>query len=282
MTTTSRPDRRTPTVVVARRVLPGHEREFQRWVRRLLDAAADAPGYVGSELQPPDDLHPDEWIVLYQFQDADTLSAWLDSATRTELIARGAHLIDGDAREQVVALVPERDPVTAVSSVRVRPGQLDAYRALHDELVERLRTFDGFLRCELFEPVDGVQADTVVVFSFDDRRHLDAWLGSDDRREILERMAPIVEGDRTVNVVGGFAGWFTPVGVPGVRPWKQATAVLLALFPVSLATTVVRQAVAPDLPTVPAVLVANVVGVAALTWLIMPRLTRRLDGWLRR
>lgn len=280
--TSGEAERRTPTVVVARRVVPGREREFERWVRRLLDAAAEAPGYVGSELQPPDDLHPDDWIVLYQFEDADTLHDWLESAERQQLITRGAHLIDGEVREQVVAFVPEHDPVTAVSSVRVRPGHLDAYRALHHELVERLRTFEGFLRCELFEPVDGVQADTVVVFSFDDRPHLDAWLQSDERLEILDRMAPHVEGDRTVNVVGGFAGWFTPVGAPGVRPWKQAAVVLLALFPVSLLVTVGRQAVLPDLAVVPAVLLGNVIGVTALTWVIMPRLTRWLEGWLRR
>jgi antibiotic biosynthesis monooxygenase (ABM) superfamily enzyme len=33
---------------------------------------------------------------------------------------------------------------------------------------------------------------------------------------------------------------------------------------------------------VPAVLIGNVLGVAALSWLLMPWLTRWLDAWLRR
>ncbi len=42
-------------------------------------------------------------------------------------------------------------------------------------------------------------------------------------------------GERTVNVVGGFAGWFEAGGPAPVRRWKSAAVVLLGLIPVSLA-----------------------------------------------
>jgi antibiotic biosynthesis monooxygenase (ABM) superfamily enzyme len=274
--------RRTPTVIVARRVKPGREREVERWLRRLLAEAAEAPGYVDAEAQPPDALHPDEWVVVYQFEDADSLQAWLRSEERAALLHGGDELIVGRAREQVVALAPERDPVTAVSSVRVRDGAQEQYRALHDEIVASMRTFPGFLRCDLFEPVPGVQDDTVVVMAFDGREHLDRWLRSDERRAILARMDELVEGDRTVNVVGGFAGWFSPAGAPAVRTWKQAAVVLLALVPTSLVLTALREWLLPDVGLVAGVVLGNVAGVAILTWLLMPFLTRRLEGWLRR
>jgi antibiotic biosynthesis monooxygenase (ABM) superfamily enzyme len=274
--------RRTPTVIVARRVKPGRERDVERWLRRLLAEAAEAPGYVDAEAQPPDALHPDEWVVVYQFEDAESLRSWLRSEERAALLHGGDDLIVGPAREQVVALTPEREPVTAVSSVRVREGAHEEYRTLHDEIVAAMRNFPGFLRCDLFEPVPGVQDDTVVVMAFDGREHLDSWLRSDERRQILVRMDELVEGDRTVNVVGGFAGWFSPAGAPPVRTWKQAAVVLLALAPTSLALTLLREWLLPDIALVPGLLLGNVAGVAILTWVLMPFLTRRLEGWLRR
>jgi len=270
-----------PTVVVARRPVAGREAEFEGWLRGLLEVARDAPGHVSSDLQPPNDVHPGEWVVLYQFEDAESLEAWLHSPVRAELMREAADLVDGPPREQVVALSQGSEPVTAVASFRVRPGEEHRSADLHARLVQRLAAFPGYLRSEIFEPVAGVQDETVVVFSFDSREHLDAWLDSDERRTMLAEIEPFLEGERTVNVVGGFAGWFGGPG-PEVQRWKQASVVLLALFPTSLVLTLLRMWLLPDVHWVVGVLFGNVLGVIALSWLLMPFLTSRLDGWLRR
>ncbi len=134
----------------------------------------------------------------------------------------------------------------------------------------------------MFPPIDGVQDETVVVFAFDTREHLDAWLDSDARRIMLEEIDPYIEGERTINVVGGFAGWFGGPGMAHVKTWKQAAIVLLALFPTTLVLTALRQWLVPDVHWVLGVLIGNVLGVIALTWLLMPWLTRLFAGWLRR
>lgn len=250
--------RRVPTVVVARRVRPGRERDFERWVAKLLAAAARAPGYVDARHEPPDAAHPDDWVVVYRFADADLLEQWLRSPERCALIADGADLIDGPAREQVIALADTAEPVTAVTSVRVRPDAADEYRRLHDELFERMATWQGYRGGEILTPVPGVQDEHVAVFTFDTREHLDAWLDSDERRVLLAGMDPLIEGSRTLNVVDGFAGWFgRPGAASSVKRWKQATTVLLALFPTTLAVTAVREAAAPDMAMLPAVLVGT-------------------------
>jgi antibiotic biosynthesis monooxygenase (ABM) superfamily enzyme len=275
-------DRSTPTVVVARTPVSGREREFERWLRRLAAAARLADGHVQSEVQPPDAAHPGEWVTVYQFRDAASLSAWLTSPERDALIVDGHDLQLGAEREQVLALADEDDPVTAVASFRVTPGHEHRYDEFHGRLVERLAAFPGFLRSELFRPVAGVQDDTVVVFSFDTREHLDTWLESDARAEMLREIDEYIEGDRTLNVVGGFGGWFGGPGAAEVKRWKQAAVVLLALFPTVLLLTVVRQWLLPDVGLVLGVLIGNVFGVAILSWVLMPVLTDWFDGWLRR
>ncbi len=271
-----------PTVIVARRFRPGCERDGERWLRRLRDAAAAMPGHVESTLQPPNIQHPDEWVIVYRFASPEHLDGWIDSARRRELIEEGEHLIDGEVREQVIALTDAATTVTAVASFRIDPSGTAEFREWYRRLHHVLDHFEGFIRSELVEPVPGTQDDTAIIFSFTSRTTLDRWLDSAERRRVLAEIDPLLESERTVNVVGGFAGWFSNSTSETPKRWKQAALVLLALYPTAMALGVVREALYPDLADPLAVLVGNVIGVALLSWMLMPALTQRFDGWLRR
>ncbi|MDX2378733.1 MAG: antibiotic biosynthesis monooxygenase, partial [Acidimicrobiia bacterium] len=145
-----------PTVVVSRRARPGCEQELERWLIRLVGLAAEAPGYVGAEVQGPTDDGPDDWTVVYRYETAAHLDAWLTSPERTILVAEGEGLVDGDAREQVVVLQREIDPVTAVISFRVDPTHRDDYAELHARISAAMSRAPGFVRTELFGPIEGV------------------------------------------------------------------------------------------------------------------------------
>ncbi|MEA2024515.1 MAG: antibiotic biosynthesis monooxygenase [Actinomycetota bacterium] len=274
-----------PTVVVARRVRPGHEDEFREWDRRIRDAAESYPGSLGSEVQPPNPSHPGEWVTVYSFATAEQLDAWLQSEQRRAFMVEVDGIIDGEAREQRIAgmrMAPE--PVTIVSSQCIAPHNRDEFVALHRDAVDRLQGFPGFLGSELLPPVEGVQEEHVIVASFASRPDLDRWLESDTRHEWLDRVEKLVEGDRTYNVVGGFGGWFPaqPSQPQGPKRWKQSIAVFIALFPTVLIITLIRGAIAPNMNVVLAVFIGNVLGILALTYVLMPPLTHRLRHWLSR
>lgn len=276
--------RRIPTVIVARHVRPGSETEFAEWMEQMQTTVERQPGFLHADFQSPDDLHPDEWVVTFQFSDGHSLNEWMTSDERRALMAAGEPLIIGDPRQQILAVdrpVSTR-PVTAVISSRVKPGGIDDYRRVHAEIDAVMRTTEGFLRSELFEAVDGLQTDTVVVFSFDSRIHLDAWLHSGTRQALIARFDPLIEGPRHLNIVGGFAGWFTAAHDQTVKRWKQTIAVLCGLFPTSLLIAIVRTRAAPHLPLLPAVFAGNVVGSIAMSYAVMPRVTRVLSSWLGR
>lgn len=273
----------SPTIIVSRRVSPGREREFEGWNARIRAAAESFPGHVGSEAQPPNEAHPDEWMIVYRFATAEQLDAWMTSPERRALLDEGDRLLRGPVREQrLVQTDPGAEAVTAVMSQRVRPGAWEEFRRAHAEITLVMRSFEGFLSCELAEPVPGVQDDHVVVFAFDSRRNLDRWLESDERQDVLALVEPLIEGERTLNVVGGFAGWFQVDGAVEPPRWKQAVAVLLALYPTTLLLGFLQRTFAPDTPWIPALFISNVVGIAILTWLLMPFVTRMLSSWLRR
>ncbi len=274
-----------PTVIVARRVLPGREDEYRSWHERIQRAAGSFPGYLSSELQPPAAAHPGEWVTVYSFATAAELDSWLASDERREIAAAGAHLIEPDVREQhVAALRTAPEPVTVVFSQAIDRDSYQAFTALYEDVADRMHAFPGFLGSDFFPPVDGVQDEHVIVASFASRSDLDRWLQSDSRREWLDSATLLIRGERTMNVVGGFGGWFpaAPSRPLGPKRWKQAVAVLLALYPTSLLITAVRSQVAPDMNMIMAVFVANVLGVAVLSFFLMPIVTRWLDSWLRR
>ena len=273
----------SPTVVVARRVLPGHENDFLKWDRRIRDASASFPGWLGADVQPPDASHPGEWVTVYSFASREDLDAWLTSDERARLIAEAAEFVDGVREQRVAALRTAAEPVTVVFSQRIAPKNHDAFVGLHVDVLERLQRFPGFLASDLFKPVEGVQDEHVIVASFASRRDLDRWLESDVRAAWAAQIEELVEGDRTMNVVGGFGGWFpAPATARSPKRWKQAVAVLLALFPTVLIITLIRIEIAPDMNVVLAVFIGNVVSVAVLSFVLMPPLTRRLEPWLRR
>ncbi len=159
---------------------------------------------------------------------------------------------------------------------------MQSSRRFHRDVTAVMSDFPGFLRSDLLDPVPGAQADHVIVFSFASRADLDNWLDSEERRSMLDRIGPLIEGERTFNVVGGFAGWFGPNDAGGPVAWKQAVVVLVALFPTSVSLRYLQLQIVPDLPWVLGVFTLNVIAIVILNWFLMPLVTGWFGSWLRR
>ena len=271
-----------PTVIVSRRPRAGVEDQFAAWVESIRLAAAGFPGHVGSELQPPSEAHPDDWVTVYQFDSLANLERWLESDERASMMRVGDQLTDGATREQRLARATDGDVVTAVMSQRILPEDVRGFQAAEAEIGAAMARFPGFISLEHAPPVPGVQDDYVVSFTFASRADLDQWLDSDSRREVLRLVEPFVDGERTLNVVGGFGGWFVAEKAAAPKRWKQATAVLIALYPTTLTLSLLQRQFVSGVAWPLALFVSNVLGILALTWLIMPRLTKLLASWLER
>ena len=95
------------TVLVARRVVPGKEIEFEKWASELTRAASSFDGFLGAGLLQPG--HVGElWHVVYRFASADELARWEQSQTRSDLLA---HRRAGDVDRARAANHRARDVV---------------------------------------------------------------------------------------------------------------------------------------------------------------------------
>jgi uncharacterized protein len=92
--TDATPDEDPPvTAIASRRVKSGKEQEFEEWVTGILGAAAEFPGYLGSNVMRPSDPDDDEFQILFKFDHASNLKRWEESGERRTWLQRVQPLV---------------------------------------------------------------------------------------------------------------------------------------------------------------------------------------------
>ncbi|MFF5210893.1 antibiotic biosynthesis monooxygenase [Streptosporangium sp. NPDC000396] len=274
------------TVMISSKVRQGREEDYRRWQEKVNEAARKFEGFERTEVYPPDSGEHNTWVVVFRFSTIDRLTDWLNSEVRGKLLEEGRALLEEPAAQEVLARrAPAGEAVTVFISHKVRPGREEDYRRWQDRVRKAQEKFPGSMGFENFEPVAGIQDNWVVMFRFDTREHLDQWLESDTRKKLLEEGRNWFHDYHVRTIKSAFSGWF-PFGATeedGVPPnWKQAMAVLLALYPtvMVLSLTVGPRLAAAGLPGYIALFISNVLSTLALTWLLMPVVNKVFASWL--
>jgi antibiotic biosynthesis monooxygenase (ABM) superfamily enzyme len=268
------------TVVVSQRVKRGEEERFREWQDGLNRAVASFAGFLGTEVVPPA-AEGEEWTILYRFDSQNHLETWLASPERARRLGRGAELF-GPQSQQVLIGERDEDAVTVVVSHAVDVSLEDEFRAWTDRLTDAERAFPGFRGSELFPPVPGVQDKWTIVFRFDTEEHLNGWLESPKRRQLLEEGESFRDFELR-RISSPFGAWFSfsDGGADGGGPseWKTALAVLVGLYPTVVLLTLGISEIW-DGKLWATLLVGNILSVTLLTWVVMPVVTRALRFWL--
>lgn len=174
-------------------------------------------------------------------------------------------------------------PVTVVVRRRVKAGKEQEYEAWLGALTKGAHALPGYLGSTIYRPGANEPRDFVSVFRFDSLRNLEAFESSDLRRNALATVGPLVEADAVWERMTGLEFWFTPPpGAVVAQPSRLRMAILLivVVYLLVLSIGAVIGAVFSDWPFPARLLLTLVIEVFALTYLIMPRLTRALSKWI--
>ena len=190
-----------------------------------------------------------------------------------------------DTTEAGVALPPEGidGPVTTTVTSRVKPGHEPFYEQFLEGIIAAATRFPGHLGVEVFRPHNPSSDDYRIVYRFDTREHLQAWLDSDEHAAWLQRAEPHAVGPMRRQFVTGLETWFTlpdRPGTPPPPPYKMAVLTWVTIFPLITLVVVVLEPLLETLALVPRLGVTTAVTVPIMTWIVMPRVTRLLRGWL--
>lgn len=166
-----------------------------------------------------------------------------------------------------------------------RTGEMIAWMRAGTTLVEG---FPGFLGAGWVRPVLN-STDWHMLYRFADADTLRAWEESPQRRWWLSSAQGMVAHTR-VERRTGIEGWFDPPRerqvdepAPAAAPprWKQAVAIWLGFFPLSLLAAVSLGPLLDGLAVLVRTLVTTLCLTPVMTYVVLPRVTRALHWWLR-
>jgi antibiotic biosynthesis monooxygenase (ABM) superfamily enzyme len=175
-------------------------------------------------------------------------------------------------------------PVTMVVTRLVKPGERERFEQWLHAVAADAMTFEGHLGLHVIRPGDA-SAEYTIIFRFGTPGQLRAWLDSDVRARHLREAESFFADEGQVQQLSGLEAWFSLPGRPAATPpprYKMALVTFAAVFSLLM---LIQRLVAPllePLPPVARTFVVCVTMVTLLTYLVMPRLTRALSGWLYR
>lgn len=168
-------------------------------------------------------------------------------------------------------------PVTLMVARRVADGRYQDLMAWLREGEQLATDFQGYLGSGVLAPPPD-DDEFQIIFRFANEQTMHAWEHSASRTAWLARGSDLF-AHKTEHRVSGIEGWF---GAAGQRPprWKQAVAIWLAFFPVSLLFNFVLGPLLGEMSLLPRVLISTLCLTPLMVYFFIPLSTRMLAGWL--
>lgn len=280
----------TVTIVTQTRAAAGKDVAFAAWQESVGVAIASHAGFLDQKVIPPSPPAQVDWVILQRFASIEAAQQWMHSTTRARLLESAQALLAGHddihiIRDDKSGVLPA--PVSAVISTRVKPGQEAAYQQWERRMAAAQAQAPGFQGYRIEPPLAGVQDSWLAIVRFDSDAHLDQWMQSPARLNLLEEGKNLSDDVRARIVRTGFDQWFPDGGTPATAAppaWKQNMIVLLLLYPVVFLFGYGVQGPLLDrdlhLPFWLSLFISNVVGVLLLNKLV-PWACGRFGWWLK-
>jgi antibiotic biosynthesis monooxygenase (ABM) superfamily enzyme len=177
---------------------------------------------------------------------------------------------------------------TVVISHHIKEGHEGDYERWLDEIVPTSKAYPGHMGVQIIRPVPGASTKYTVIIRYDTRANLLAWMGSKERRQLIDKARPFLADNDRFYVSSGLDFWFTPEGAKAKLPtrWKQFLVTWSAIFPLVTGASlgvnwVVRRLGLGDNFYLRTLSVTCIV-VLLMVYVVMPRYTKLVARWLFR
>lgn len=176
------------------------------------------------------------------------------------------------------------EPVTVIFVRNVKPNRMNDFEEWAKGINQAVKGFEGYLGADVIRPGDHLHPEYVIVLRFDEYEHLRAWMGSTERDVWVKKSEEMTIGDAHIQEAHGFEPWFTlpnhsTTSAPPVR-YKMALVTILAIYPPLLAISTILSSLLQGWPKALVILLSLFLLVPAMTYYIMPWMTRLFRFWL--
>jgi uncharacterized protein len=272
----------SPAVFIATaKVRPGSEVDFTAWKGRHDALLAKFPGYISSDIMPPDQ-HSDIWTMVLNFNSSAELNAWQQSKERAGVMSELLPLVTGgNIGEEAPDSAQPATNVTQVILSQVKPGMEDVYRAWAARIQQAQSQYPGY-RGMYLQPPTFHGGHWTTLLRFDTTEHLEAWLAAPERAKLLQEAKAFIENEELMRLATSFPGWvpINPLTGKGPPDWKTALLVLLGLYPIVVIELRFLNPLLRGLNSSLATFIGNAISVAGTTFITMPLFVRAFGWWL--
>jgi antibiotic biosynthesis monooxygenase (ABM) superfamily enzyme len=173
-------------------------------------------------------------------------------------------------------------PVTVLVT-RVLPRKREAtFVGTLKGLLEAFDRFPGTSGNVVFRRESGEEVELSILKRFSSKAAHDAWLASPEFGRWRAEVAPATPTPGHVRRYSGMEAFFVSAGAPDAPPrWKMAVVLFLAVLPMSLAMSRWVAPALAQLSLFTGSLITSIAMVVAMTYAVVPLLTRIFQPWLR-
>lgn len=175
-----------------------------------------------------------------------------------------------------------RDVSTVVVSRAAHPARVREFERALARAVDTALRFPGQLGITVLKPPAGARPEYKIVIKFDSQANRDRWYASEESRQVFAHIAQHESRPPRFEMRTGLESWFE-TDLAGASPpprHKIALATWLAAFPVITFWSVLSWPLLGDAPLAVRAFVLSGLMTFSLAYVVMPRITRWLAGWL--
>jgi antibiotic biosynthesis monooxygenase (ABM) superfamily enzyme len=259
----------------------GMGQPFAAWQSKFTNAATEAAGFLALDIAPAFAGSPD-WRIIQRFRSPRTLDLWRTSSVRRQMFAELTPMChSGEFDDETMHSLDPLSCVTEVIMTVVEPGKEPIFRAWAETIQASQSMFPGYMGILVQAPVSAEMQYWTTLVRFSTPSQLDAWLGSPNRKQLLQQMEPDVATWKSYRMASPFAGWFPAAGNQPPPAWKQTALVLLVLFPVVMLEIKFLSPLLAGQHMATATFIGNAISVSLVSWPLMKMAVFCMGWWLR-
>jgi len=172
-------------------------------------------------------------------------------------------------------------PIHVAITRRIKPGCEQEFQTALKEFLARSLTQSGVHGAAMLAPPPGsTSTEYGIIRSFANSAERDAFYASPLYLEWKKRVAPLSDGEPEARELHGLEAFFRQNSPAPPPRWKMAIATYLGVVPVIMTLALTLGPLIRSWNFVLYNLAFNACVVALLTWVVMPLITRALQGWL--
>lgn len=255
---------------------------FVNWQTQFASSIVGCEGFVSLEfLTKPDAA--DAWMIVQRFYNTRSAETWKHSLKYKGLIDQLLPLLSPKGLSEKIENEAEmKSGITEVIITDVQPNFERAFREWSAKIHEIEAKFEGFRGVYIQSPQEKGGKHWITLLQFDTATHLDQWLTSKERQEILKQGEPLITSLETNRIASPFAGWFSSIAKSSDLPsvWQQTMIVLLILFPIVMLELKYLVPLTAGLNSSLGTFIGNSISVTLIAYPFMPLVLPLLNWWL--